>query len=65
MRFGAKHNDIFPLLADMIRWQMKLPAALREDRGPRLSPGAFSQTDIPHPGRATRPRDLPATTTSG
>jgi hypothetical protein len=26
MRFGAKHNDIFPLLADMIRWQMKLPS---------------------------------------
>jgi hypothetical protein len=26
MRFGAKHNDIFPLLADMIRWQLKLPS---------------------------------------
>ena len=24
MRFGAKHNDIFPLLADMIRWQLGL-----------------------------------------
>lgn len=24
MRFGAKHNDIFPILADMIRWQLKL-----------------------------------------
>lgn len=26
MRFGAKHNDIVPLLADMIRWQLKLPS---------------------------------------
>jgi hypothetical protein len=26
MRFGAKHNDIYPLLADMIRWQIKLPS---------------------------------------
>ncbi len=25
MRFGAKHNDIFPILADMIRWQTGLP----------------------------------------
>jgi hypothetical protein len=26
MRFGAKHNDIFPLLADMIRWKLQLPS---------------------------------------
>jgi len=25
MRFGAKHNDIYPVLADMIRWKMGLP----------------------------------------
>jgi hypothetical protein len=25
MRFGAKHNDIFPILGDMLRWQLKLP----------------------------------------
>ncbi len=25
MRFGAKHNDIFPILADMIRWKLDLP----------------------------------------
>lgn len=25
MRFGAKHNDIFPILADMIRYQVGLP----------------------------------------
>ena len=25
MRFGAKHNDIFPIIADMIRWQIGLP----------------------------------------
>jgi hypothetical protein len=26
MRFGAKHNDIFPVLADMIRWSTGLPS---------------------------------------
>jgi DndB-like DNA-sulfur modification-associated protein len=26
MRFGAKHNDIFPILADMIRWATGLPS---------------------------------------
>ena len=25
-RFGAKHNDIFPILADMIRWKLDLPS---------------------------------------
>jgi hypothetical protein len=25
MRFGAKHNDIFPILGDMIRWKLRLP----------------------------------------
>ncbi|MFT8542270.1 DNA sulfur modification protein DndB [Acetobacter sp.] len=25
-RFGAKHNDIFPILADMIRWKLQLPS---------------------------------------
>ncbi len=25
MRFGAKHNDIYPILADMIRWKLNLP----------------------------------------
>jgi hypothetical protein len=26
MRFGAKHNDIFPLIGDMIRWRLNLPS---------------------------------------
>lgn len=26
MRFGAKHNDIYPILADMIRWSLTLPS---------------------------------------
>jgi hypothetical protein len=26
MRFGAKHNDIYPLLADMFRWKLELPS---------------------------------------
>ncbi|NEW07368.1 hypothetical protein GK047_15295 [Paenibacillus sp. SYP-B3998] len=25
MRFGAKHNDIFPIIGDMIRWTLGLP----------------------------------------
>ena len=25
MRFGAKHNDIFPILGDMIRWKLEMP----------------------------------------
>jgi hypothetical protein len=25
IRFGAKHNDIYPILGDMVRWQIKLP----------------------------------------
>jgi hypothetical protein len=26
MRFGAKHNDIFPILGDMVRWKLGLPS---------------------------------------
>lgn len=26
MRFGAKHNDIYPVLSDMIRWHCDLPS---------------------------------------
>ena len=26
MRFGAKHNDIYPVLGDMIRWKLGLPS---------------------------------------
>jgi hypothetical protein len=26
MRFGAKHNDIYPILSDMIRWATGLPS---------------------------------------
>jgi hypothetical protein len=25
MRFGIRHNDIFPIIGDMIRWTLKLP----------------------------------------
>lgn len=31
MRFGAKHNDIYPILGDMIRWSLKLPSRQGED----------------------------------
>jgi len=33
MRFGAKHNDIHPILGDMIRWKLGLP-----NRNPKLDP---------------------------
>lgn len=26
IRFGAKHNDIFPIIGDMVRWQAGLPS---------------------------------------
>lgn len=26
MRFGAKHNDIYPIIADMVRWKLNLPS---------------------------------------
>lgn len=26
MRFGAKHNDIYPMIGDMIRWKLGLPS---------------------------------------
>jgi hypothetical protein len=26
MRFGAKHNDIYPIIGDILRWQMGLPS---------------------------------------
>jgi hypothetical protein len=35
MRFGAKHNDIFPILGDMIRFQLDLPSR-RKDSQPSL-----------------------------
>lgn len=31
MRFGAKHNDIYPILGDMIRWRLKLPSRQEAD----------------------------------
>jgi len=30
MRFGAKHNDIYPILSDMIRWATGLPSRRAE-----------------------------------
>jgi hypothetical protein len=37
MRFGSKHNDIFPILGDMIRWQLGLPG--RHTRADELLSG--------------------------
>ncbi len=34
MRFGAKHNDIYPILADMIRWKLNLPSRRAADVSP-------------------------------
>ncbi|HYG26351.1 MAG TPA: DNA sulfur modification protein DndB [Caulobacteraceae bacterium] len=30
MRFGAKHNDIYPIIGDMIRWKLGLPSRQEE-----------------------------------
>lgn len=38
MRFGAKHNDIYPIVGDMIRWKIKLPN--------RHIKGRFADLDI-------------------
>ena len=35
-RFGAKHNDIYPILGDMIRWKLGLPS-----RKKIIEPGLF------------------------
>lgn len=31
MRFGAKHNDIYPILGDIIRWRLELPNRHEDD----------------------------------
>lgn len=43
MNFGAKHNDIFPVLGDLIRWQLKLPKRqhrIKAEAGPAAPPVA-------------------------
>lgn len=37
-RFGAKHNDIFPIIGDMIRWKIGLPARKRSEAGTKNDP---------------------------
>ena len=32
MRFGAKHNDIYPILGDMIRWKLGIPSRKEADK---------------------------------
>jgi len=32
MRFGAKHNDIYPVIGDMIRWKLNLPIRIKPIR---------------------------------
>ncbi len=56
-RFGAKHNDIYPVLGDMIRWRLGLPSrrgtevaraaegAEKEDGG-RARPFSFAEVGI-------------------
>ncbi len=31
-RFGAKHNDIYPIVGDMIRWKLGLPKRHKEEK---------------------------------
>jgi hypothetical protein len=37
MRFGAKHNDIYPIIADMIRWKLGLPSRHSIETGGTVS----------------------------
>lgn len=30
MKFGTRHNDIYPIIGDMIRWQLQLPSRFAE-----------------------------------
>lgn len=44
MRFGAKHNDIYPILADMIRWKLSLPSRYLAESA---EPASESRTGLP------------------
>jgi hypothetical protein len=37
MRFGAKHNDIYPLIGDMVRWGLQLPKRKHKATSPQKS----------------------------
>ncbi|MEQ1902033.1 MAG: DNA sulfur modification protein DndB [Devosia sp.] len=43
VRFGAKHNDIFPIISDMLRWAIGLPS--RRDPNVELMKRAFDALD--------------------
>lgn len=45
MRFGAKHNDIFPILADMIRWSTKLPNRREAEKAAKRILDAMFEAD--------------------
>jgi hypothetical protein len=53
MRFGAKHNDIYPILGDMIRWKLALltpspnpePVLVRESSCPAWGWKGFSDEE--------------------
>jgi hypothetical protein len=47
MRFGAKHNDIFPIISDMLRWAAKLPSRREPTRSFDLS--AFDDFGVTSP----------------
>lgn len=51
MRFGAKHNDIYPILGDMIRWKMNLPNRHSKDGGQEAH---GSSHDFPADGTSCR-----------
>ncbi|WP_218007702.1 DNA sulfur modification protein DndB [Priestia aryabhattai] len=44
MRFGNRHNDIFPILADMIRWKINLPNRHKERETEELNNQISQQT---------------------
>lgn len=43
MHFGAKHNDIFPILGDLIRWQLQLPPRQHRVRADAVETAAAAE----------------------
>lgn len=43
MRFGAKHNDIFPILADIVRWSTGLPS---RHTGPKFDLSGLDELEL-------------------
>ena len=50
MRLGAKHNDIYPILGDMIRWRLDLPSRRSASAASTASTGSTASAAEPASG---------------